>query len=143
MKKFSSIKWIIYTTSFYYIFLINNIVYPQIINEIIERISIEDDLSYSAISHIIQDKKGIMCLKTYNNLNKYNRYTFRVYRLIVNDSTRLYFNKITDLYNNNVDNIWIFKKVEGWLDSGIEKESKFYLFLQANTNEWSKKNDKF
>lgn len=110
MIKLSFIKWIIYATSFYYIFLFNNIVYSQIINETFERISIEDGLSYSAVSHIILHKNGIICLDTYNNLNKYNGYTFRIYRLIANDSNRLYSHKITYLNKDNTDNIWVFKK---------------------------------
>ena len=86
MKKLRVIKWMIYSTAFYYLFLFNNIVYSQMINTTFERISKKDGLSQSTGVYIIQDKNGFIWVATYGGLNKYDGNTFKVYHHDDNDS---------------------------------------------------------
>ena len=64
MKKLNLIKWLIYSSVFYYLLLSNNIVFSQILNETFKRISTKDGLSQSTVNYIIQDKKGFMWFAT-------------------------------------------------------------------------------
>jgi ligand-binding sensor domain-containing protein len=45
-----------------------------------ERISIESGLSQSSVLCICQDSKGFLWFGTYEGLNRYDGYTFKVYK---------------------------------------------------------------
>ncbi len=72
-----------------------------------EHISIEEGLSSSTVNSIIQDKKGFLWIATENGLNRYDGYTFEVYRNNPEDSLSLSHNFIWSLAEDNNGFIWI------------------------------------
>lgn len=90
-----------------------------------ERITTKDGLSQSCVHCIIQDKKGFMWFATYDGLNKYDGYTFKVYRNNVNDKTSLSHNEVRYLYEDNEGFIWVVSMGSGGLNKFNPKTDKF------------------
>ena len=72
-----------------------------------ERISIEQGLSQSRVFALLQDHKGFLWVGTQDGLNKYDAYTFTVYRHHIEDSTSLSDNYIWCLYEDRAGTLWI------------------------------------
>lgn len=72
-----------------------------------ERISLESGLSQSTVNAIIQDKHGFMWFGTEDGLNRYDGYSFKVYKHIPGNESSLCNNFITALCLDNEDNIWL------------------------------------
>ncbi len=73
----------------------------------LERLTVEHGLSYGVINCITQDDQGMMWFGTLNGLNRYDGYTFTVYKNINGDSTSLSHNNVKCLYKDHAGNIWI------------------------------------
>ncbi len=113
-----------------FVCVLTGLIYSQTINSTFERITIKDGLSNSIVSSIIQDKKGFMWFATHNGLNKYDGFTFKVYRHIANDSTSLSQNEIRKLYEDNEGNIWIVPmSSSGGLNKFDPKIEKFTRYI--------------
>jgi len=69
--------------------------------------SIEDGLSQSHITGILQDKYGYIWLSTQDGLNRFNGYKFQVYKNQLNDPTSLPNNYIHTLNQDKSGQIWI------------------------------------
>ncbi len=54
-----------------------------------DKITSSQGLSQSTVLSIIQDHKGFMWLGTMDGLNRYDGYTFKVYRNVPEDSSSL------------------------------------------------------
>lgn len=76
-------------------------------NRNFKRITIEDGLSQSNISVIIQDKKGYMWIGTDDGLNKYNGSEFKVYKYSNNEKNTISGNSVTDIKEDKEGNIWV------------------------------------
>jgi hypothetical protein len=63
-----------------------------------ERLSTEDGLSHSSVTCILQDHRGFMWFGTGDGLNKYDGYTFTVYRHDPEDPGSLRDDVITSIY---------------------------------------------
>ncbi len=50
----------------------------------------KDGLSQSRVNCILQDKQGFMWFGTWDGLNKYDGYTFTIYRNAPSDSTSIF-----------------------------------------------------
>jgi signal transduction histidine kinase/ligand-binding sensor domain-containing protein len=72
-----------------------------------ERISIEQGLSHSTVYCILQDSKGFMWLGTSDGLNKYDGYSFTVYRHNPNDPHSLSHNLVSSLFEDSTGMLWI------------------------------------
>jgi len=73
-----------------------------------EHLSTENGLSSNGVTSIIQDQQGFMWFGTYDGgLNKYDGYTFTVYKNIPGDSTSLSNNRINVLYEDRSGQLWI------------------------------------
>ncbi|RDC63991.1 hybrid sensor histidine kinase/response regulator [Adhaeribacter pallidiroseus] len=66
-----------------------------------------DGLSQNSIACIIKDKEGIIWFGTQDGLNKYDGYTFTVYRNDPKDPKSLRANDIGALYEDKQGNLWI------------------------------------
>ncbi|MCU0427715.1 MAG: ATP-binding protein [Candidatus Kapabacteria bacterium] len=75
-----------------------------------EHLSIEQGLSQSSVHRVVQDKRGFIWLGTQDGLNKYDGYTFTVFRHKPSDTTTLSDNWITDLYEDNVGQLWVMTR---------------------------------
>jgi signal transduction histidine kinase/ligand-binding sensor domain-containing protein/DNA-binding response OmpR family regulator len=74
---------------------------------VIRYLGIEQGLSNNAVRCIFQDHSGFMWFGTYDGLNRYDGYSFRVFRNKFNDSTSLVNNWITAMAEDSQFNLWI------------------------------------
>lgn len=67
----------------------------------------EQGLSHNAVRCILQDSQGFMWFGTQNGLNRYDGYTFTIYRHRRSDPNSLSSNVITALYQDRAGTLWI------------------------------------
>jgi len=72
-----------------------------------DKISIEHGLSQGSVQTIVQDKYGFMWFGTEDGLNRYDGYTFKVYKNIRGDQTTICNNAILALCVDEDGDIWI------------------------------------
>lgn len=70
-------------------------------------LGIDQGLSNNAVTCIHKDHNGFMWFGTYDGLNRYDGYSFRVFRNTVGDSTSLSENHIYCINSDNENNIWV------------------------------------
>jgi PAS domain S-box-containing protein len=101
----------------YFSLFISNTAYSQAKNEVFERITVKNGLSQSTVNYIIQDKKGFMWFATYGGgINRYDGYSFKVYRHNDNDKNSLSNNETTFLFEDRDGYIWVLNSVHEGLD---------------------------
>jgi PAS domain S-box-containing protein len=77
-------------------------------NEIqFERISIESGLSQSSVLSILQDHRGFLWFGTYQGLNRYDGYNFKIYKTDPDDPNTISSNSILCLMEDHLGEIWI------------------------------------
>jgi signal transduction histidine kinase/ligand-binding sensor domain-containing protein len=72
-----------------------------------ERITIDDGLSQSAITSMVQDKLGYLWIATLDGLNRYDGNSFKVYRYSATDSSSIPTNSVSKLLIDNQQNLWM------------------------------------
>ncbi|WP_089351665.1 two-component regulator propeller domain-containing protein [Flavobacterium sp. ov086] len=70
-------------------------------------LDISDGLSNNSVTTIFQDRDGYLWFGTYDGLNRYDGYNFKVYRNRINDKNSLLFNTIYNIEGDSRNNIWI------------------------------------
>ncbi|WP_236059777.1 hybrid sensor histidine kinase/response regulator transcription factor [Chitinophaga rhizophila] len=75
--------------------------------EPLKNISIENGLSNNAVLNVYQDYKGFMWFGTYDGLNRYDGYKFKIYRNKIGDSTSLIDNGIYSVDGDTDHRLWI------------------------------------
>lgn len=70
-------------------------------------LSIENGLSQSTVFDIIQDNKGFLWVATADGLNKYDGYTFTVYRHEGNNESSIQSDLIRSLFLDNKRQLWV------------------------------------
>src|SRR5687767_1782870 len=70
-------------------------------------LGINQGLSNNSVRCILKDHKGFMWFGTFDGLNRYDGYSFRVFRNKVNDSTSLINPFINALNEDKKGNLWI------------------------------------
>ena len=70
-------------------------------------LDISDGLSNNSVTTIYQDSDGYMWFGTYDGLNRYDGYNFKVYRNRINDKKSLLFNTIYNIEGDSKKNIWV------------------------------------
>lgn len=70
-------------------------------------LDISNGLSNNSITTIYQDSDGFMWFGTYDGLNRYDGYNFKVYRNKINDKKSLSFNTIYNIEGDSKKNIWV------------------------------------
>lgn len=98
-----------YLFSFLFIipFIFNLTVSAQSAKTKFRRISVAEGLSQSTVGSILQDKKGFMWFATSDGLNRYDGYSFKLFRHIDGDTTTIPENNIRRIFLDNEGNIWI------------------------------------
>jgi signal transduction histidine kinase/ligand-binding sensor domain-containing protein len=71
------------------------------------RLSVDEGLSQSTVNCITQDRDGFLWFGTQDGLNKYDGYTFQIYRKVPGDTNSLSDNYITALLADRKGNLWI------------------------------------
>ncbi|HEV8539301.1 MAG TPA: two-component regulator propeller domain-containing protein [Bacteroidota bacterium] len=80
-----------------------------------ETISVDQGLSQTSVWSILQDRDGFIWIGTADGLNRYDGYTFTVFRHNPQDPSSLTNNNVATLAHDNDGNIWIGSR------SGLEK----------------------
>lgn len=75
-----------------------------------KHLTTDDGLSNNKIYDIIQDRTGFLWLATDDGLNRFDGYSFKVYRHKSNDSTSISNNSIWTLFEDRAGFIWIGTK---------------------------------
>ena len=88
-------------------FIIPLNLYSQYQNIKFNHISVEQGLSNPAVKKIIQDRFGFIWIATEDGLNKYDGYTFTVYRNKLGDTTTISNNIVRTLYEDRSGELWI------------------------------------
>lgn len=70
-------------------------------------LGIEQGLSNNSVRCIYQDKKGFLWFGTYDGLNRYDAYTFKIFRNNFNNGSSLPNNFINAIDEDNNGNIWV------------------------------------
>jgi signal transduction histidine kinase/ligand-binding sensor domain-containing protein/DNA-binding response OmpR family regulator len=70
-------------------------------------LGIEQGLSNNAVTSIYQDHNGFMWFGTYDGLNRYDGYTFTIYRNEFNDTNSVANNRITCITEDRHNRLWI------------------------------------
>ena len=72
-----------------------------------EHLTTDDGLSNMNVRCVMQDNQGFMWLGTFDGLDKYDGYNFKVYRYSYDDSTSIPSNTIQCIYNDSQGCLWI------------------------------------
>jgi signal transduction histidine kinase/ligand-binding sensor domain-containing protein/DNA-binding response OmpR family regulator len=70
-------------------------------------LDMSDGLSNNSVTTIYQDSDGFMWFGTYDGLNRYDGYNFKVYHNRINDKNSLSFNTIYNIEGDSKNNIWV------------------------------------
>lgn len=97
-------------------------------------IDIDQGLSQNEVTDILQDSRGFMWFATYNGLNRYDGYDFKVYKSIHGDSTSLRINKIMALFEDHNGVLWI-GTFGGGLSRFNRKQESFTTFMNDPADE--------
>ncbi|MNX46427.1 Sensor histidine kinase TodS [compost metagenome] len=73
----------------------------------IKFLDISDGLSNNSVTTIFQDSDGYLWFGTYDGLNRYDGYNFKVFRNRINDKKSLHFNTIYSIEGDSKKNIWV------------------------------------
>jgi len=98
-----------------------------------ERVSPEQGLSQSSVHCILQDQQGFMWFGTSDGLNKYDGYSFTVYKYDPEDRYSLSDNMVRAIYEDREGVLWVGTR-DGGLDR-FERETGRFIRYQYNANE--------
>jgi len=70
-------------------------------------LGIEQGLSNNAVTCIYQDHNGFLWFGTYDGLNKYDGYSFNIFKNVIGDSTSIQDNHIFCIGSDFQNNIWV------------------------------------
>jgi signal transduction histidine kinase/ligand-binding sensor domain-containing protein/CheY-like chemotaxis protein len=70
-------------------------------------LTITEGLSHSNVKFILKDRAGFIWFATDDGLNRYDGYTFKIYRHKANDKSSLKINNINTLLEDKEGNIWV------------------------------------
>lgn len=117
-----------------------NLLFAQTSQMRFKRISIDDGLSQVCVNRILQDKKGFMWFATQDGLNRYDGYTFTVYKPNPANSNSLSNNVIKTLYEDKDGIIWI-GTAGGGLNRFDPESERFSSFMYDPFNKSSISNN--
>jgi ligand-binding sensor domain-containing protein/serine phosphatase RsbU (regulator of sigma subunit) len=90
--------------------------------------TIEDGLSQTTVNCLIRDSKGFIWIGTQDGINKFDGYSFKVFKNDPNDSTTISNNFINSILEDDKGNIWI------GTNNGLNKYNPFTGKFQRFNN---------
>lgn len=73
----------------------------------VKYLGIEQGLSNNAVLSICQDHNGFMWFGTYDGLNRYDGYGFKIFHNVIGDNTTLAINNIYTIEADSYHNLWV------------------------------------
>jgi ligand-binding sensor domain-containing protein/serine phosphatase RsbU (regulator of sigma subunit) len=121
-----------YPLLFFLIFLyaINSIAQN---NVAFNHLSVENGLSQSAVTCILQDQKGFMWFGTQDGLNRYDGYNFKVFKNVSGDETTISDNFIFSIYEDNSGDLY-FETQSGKLNKYKPADESFSIVSRDSVN---------
>lgn len=101
-----------------------------------DHITVEDGLSHSSVFEIMQDSKGFLWFGTQDGLNKYDGYSFKVYKYSPFDTTSLQDNWVQSIAEDKEGNLWVGTHNNGVFKFDRNKET-FANYKNARSNHHS------
>ena len=105
-------------------------VFGQYQNAYKTSLTINEGLSHSNVKFLLKDKTGFMWFATDDGLDRYDGYTFKVYRHKANDKNSLKVNNINVLFENSNGKLLVGTGGGGL--STYDKDTDSFLTLNAN-----------
>jgi len=103
----------------------------------IELYTIKNGLSQSTINRVAQDSLGFIWVATQDGLNRFDGYSFRVFRHDPEDTTSIADNYLTDLKTDGQGKLWMFSnQIVDCFDPVTEKATHYSQILRQLPN-WS------
>jgi ligand-binding sensor domain-containing protein/signal transduction histidine kinase/CheY-like chemotaxis protein len=99
----------------------------EAVNRDFSHLTIKDGLSQSSIFDILQDKKGFLWLTTQDGLNRYDGYSFKVFRHLIGDSLSLSDNSLGKLIQDKNGDIWV-STIHGNINQYHHKSGTFSVY---------------
>jgi len=93
-------------TSFF-IYIVTQITYSQQVDMRFKHLTISDGLSQVCVNSIIQDKEGFIWIATHDGLNKYDGYSFKIYKPESRNKHSIFNNIIKVVYEDKKGDIWV------------------------------------
>ena len=98
-----------------------------------QRISTQNGLSQNDIRFVHQDSRGFMWIGTYDGLNRYDGYSFKVFRRGIGNKKTLGTNLVSCIFEDKSGNFWIGTDDDGLYYFDRENES-FRSFKNTSEN---------
>lgn len=92
------------------------------------QLGIYNGLSQNMVSSIVQDHNGFMWFGTKDGLNRFDGYSYKIYKSSAYDKTSIGDNHITCLYEDDNNNLWVSTR-QGGLDL-YDPESDSFIKIQ-------------
>jgi len=92
-------------------------------------LGIEQGLSNNNVTSIYQDRHGFMWFATYDGLNRYDGYSFKVFRNIIADPHSLVNDRINCIQEGGQDDLWIGTGKGGSVYNNISYQFQTLLYL--------------
>ena len=102
MKNFCRNLWLII-----FVLLLPTLLYSQSDDLQFGHISTTDGLSNNSVICILQDRQGFMWFGTYDGLNRWDGYAFKIFTNDINDSNSISNNSISSIQEDALGRIWI------------------------------------
>ena len=74
---------------------------------VFDDLSIGDGLSHNTVNCIIKDRKGFIWIGTNDGLNRYDGYSFLIFKSSVSDTNSISNNRINTLYEDSYGRLWV------------------------------------
>ena len=92
-------------STFFVLFLLS--MHGRADNYPVKYLGIDQGLSNNVVINIYQDHKGFMWFGTYDGLNRYDGYGFKIFRNVIGDSSSLNNNTVYTIEGDAAHNIWV------------------------------------
>lgn len=115
--------------SLFFIFLLFNQTNSQELK--FENITIEQGLSHNSVTCIYQDSEGYIWFGTEDGLNRYDGYSFTIFRSKIDDTVSITDNIIRSIFEDSKGNLWIITST-GSINKYNRQTGKFKQYLIDN-----------
>jgi signal transduction histidine kinase/ligand-binding sensor domain-containing protein len=126
--------WQLPTLIFLIFYLFVDICSAQYQQTVFDHITTHEGLSQSTVNYILQDRKGFLWFATNDGLNKYDGYSFKIYRNNDKGRPSLSSNDITFLLEDNKGYLWVVNGSRTGLDRFDPENETFENFMNDPTD---------